>query len=172
MGDVELSKIVEMIYVIRGQKVMLDSDLAALYGVETKALNRQISRNINRFPADFMFQLTPEEFESLRYQIGTSKEGRGGRRYLPHVFTEAGVAMLSSVLNSDQAVMVNISIVRTFIKLRSFLAMDVSITDRVNRLELGTNKLFKVVFERLDSVEEAAPILKPDRKKIGLKLKI
>jgi hypothetical protein len=116
-----------------------------------------------------MFQLTSEEAEYLRFQNGTSKAGRGGRRYLPFVFTEGGVAMLSSVLTSDKAARVNISIIRTFIKLRSFLAMDNSLTEKVSRLEQGTNKLFKVVFERLDSLEETTPSLKPSRKKIGLK---
>jgi hypothetical protein len=169
MNDNRLLKIENMIYVIRGEKVMLDSDLASLYGVETKALNRQVIRNRIRFPSDFMFRLTQKEYELLRCQIGTSKEGRGGRRYLPLVFTEGGVAMLSSVLTSDEAARVNVSIIRTFIKLRSFLAMENSLSERVTKLELGTNKLFKVVFERLDSVEEATPSLKPNRKKIGLK---
>lgn len=169
MNDITLSSIERMIYVIRGHKVMLDSDLASLYGVETKALNRQVIRNQARFPSDFMFRLSQEEYELLRYQFGTSKEGRGGRRYLPLVFTEGGVAMLSSVLTSDEAARVNISIIRTFIRLRSFLAMENSLSERVTKLEQGTNKLFKVVFERLDSVEESTPTLKPNRKKIGLK---
>ena len=169
MNDNRLLKIENMIYVIRGHKVMLDSDLASLYGVETKALNRQVIRNKIRFPSDFMFRLTQDEYELLRCQIGTSKEGRGGRRYLPLVFSEGGVAMLSSVLTSDEAARVNISIIRTFIKLRSFLAMENSLSERVTKLEQGTNKLFKVVFERLDSVKEATPSLKPNRKKIGLK---
>lgn len=170
MSEVSLSKIENLIYVIRGQKVMLDSDLAELYGVETKALNRQVSRNEIRFPQDFMFRLTQEEYELLRCQNGTSNEGRGGRRYLPHVFTEGGVAMLSSVLTSERAAMVNLSIIRTFIKLRSFLAMESSLATKFDKLEQGTNKLFKVVFERLDSmedlIEDKAP---PKRKRIGLK---
>src|ERR1700730_9806367 len=110
------------IYLIRGQKVMLDADLAELYQVETKTLNRQVKRNADRFPEDFMFQLTAEEAESLRYQIGTSNEGRGGRRYLPYAFTEHGVAMLSSVLKSPRAVQMNILIIRAFVKLRELLA--------------------------------------------------
>lgn len=150
---------------------MMDSDLAKLYGVETKVLNRQVSRNHIRFPEDFMFQLTSEEAESLRCQIGTSNVGRGGRRFLPYVFTEGGVAMLSSVLTSNEAARVNISIIRTFIKLRSFLAMESSLTEKVGKLEQGTNKLFKVVFERLDQIEEQIePKLNPNRKKIGLNL--
>lgn len=170
MSDVSLSKIENLIYVIRGQKVMLDSDLAELYGVETKALNRQVSRNEIRFPQDFMFRLTLEEYELLRCQNGTSNEGRGGRRYLPLVFTEGGVAMLSSVLTSERAALVNLSIIRTFIKLRSFLAMESSLTAKFDKLQQGTNKLFKVVFERLDSVEDVIETKLPGRrKKIGLK---
>lgn len=169
MSDNRLLKIENMIYVIRGQKVMLDSDLAELYNVLTKNLNKAVQRNIERFPRDFMFQLTSEEAESLRFQFGTSKPGRGGRRYLPFVFTEGGVAMLSSVLTSDEAARVNVSIIRTFIKLRSFLAMENSLSERVSKLEQGTNKLFKVVFERLDSLEDVTPSLRPNRKKIGLK---
>lgn len=99
--------------------VMLDSDLAKLYEVETKALNQAVRRNLDRFPKDFMFQLTNDEYESLRCQNGTSNDGRGGRRYLPLVFTEGGVAMLSSVLTSERAALINISIIRTFIKLRN-----------------------------------------------------
>jgi hypothetical protein len=165
----DLTKIEAIIYTIRGHRVMIDSDLALLYGVETKALNRQVLRNALRFPEDFMFKLTSEEHETLRCQIGTSNEGRGGRRYPPFVFTEAGVAMLSSVLNSDRAALVNVSIMRTFIKLRSFLAIENSLPDKVSKLEQGTNKLFKVVFERLDNLEEQInPKLDPHRRKISL----
>lgn len=170
MSEVITTKIENIIYVIRGQKVMLDSDLAKLYGIETSQLNRQVRRNLNRFPNDFMFELDSEEFNSLICQIGISKKGRGGRQKLPLVFTEPGVAMLSSVLNSERAVLVNISIMRTFIKLRSFLAMESSLERKVNKLEQGTNKLFKVVFERLDSMEEVVETKLPARrKKIGLK---
>ncbi len=105
------------IILIRGEKVIPDADLAELYGVETKMLVRAVKRNMDRFPADFMFQLTKDEFENLRIQIGTSSRW-GGRRYLPYVFTEQGVAMLSSVLQSERAVKVNIAIMRTFVKLR------------------------------------------------------
>jgi hypothetical protein len=109
-------RIEKAIYLIRGEKVMLDRDLALLYEVETKVLNRAVKRNLQRFPSDFMFQLTAEEAGILRCQIGTSNVGRGGRRYLPYVFTEQGVAMLSSVLNSERAILVNIESVerRTF----------------------------------------------------------
>lgn len=121
--SIQLDQIQNMIYVIRGQKVMLDSDLAKLYGVETKRLNEQVRRNQNRFPDDFMFRLEPEEFEILRSQYATSSSVWGGRRYQPLVFTENGVAMLSTVLNSEVAIEVNISIIRIFTKLRSFYAL-------------------------------------------------
>jgi hypothetical protein len=118
------------------------------------------------------FKLTKEEFENWRYQFGTSNREKMGLRVQPFVFTEGGVAMLSSVLNSNQAAQVNISIIRTFIRLRSFLVMEGSLNERVSKLEKGTNQLFRVVFERLDAVEEdAAPTLNPSRKRIGLKLK-
>lgn len=109
------------IYLIRGHKVMIDVDLAELYGVPTKALNQQVQRNRKRFPDDFMFQLTKEEAENLRSQFATSNAGRGGRRTLPYAFTEPGVAMLSSVLNSEHAIEVNILIMRAFIRLRQML---------------------------------------------------
>jgi hypothetical protein len=111
----------ELIYEIRGQKVMLDSDLAALYGIELKVMNQAVKRNIGRFPLDFMFQLTNDEWDSLRSQIVTSKSNRGGRRYAPYVFTEQGVSMLSSVINSERAIEVNINIMRTFVKLRRYV---------------------------------------------------
>lgn len=167
--DFPIDQIQNMIYEIRGQRVMLDSDLAKLYGVETKVFNQSVKRNIRRFPDDFMFKLTTKEYEALRSQIVTSKEGKGGRRYQPLVFTESGVAMLSGVLNSIRAIDVNIAIMRTFTKLRSFLAMENSVEGRVDKLEQGTHKLFKIVFERLDDIEEQiTPKLPPNRRKIGL----
>lgn len=160
----------KMIYVIRDHKVMLDSDLAELYEVDTKVLNQAVKRNISRFPLDFMFQLTSEECDSLRSQIVTSKVGRGGRRYLPYVFTENGVAMLSSVLSSEKAIQINVSIMRIFTRLRSFLLLEKDLSERVTKLEHGTNQMFKVVFERLDSYEEmVTPKLPGNRKKVGLK---
>ena len=123
------------IYFVRGQKVMIDSDLAELYQVPTKALNLAIKRKKERFPGDFMFRITKVEAESLRFQSETSKKDRGGRRYLPYVFTEHGVAMLSSVLNSERAVQVNIAIIRTFIKLREILATHKELADRLATLE-------------------------------------
>ena len=145
------------------------TDLAELYEVETKVLNQAVRRNLDRFPKDFMFQLTSEEYQALKSQFVTSKLGRGGKQKLPLVFTENGLAMLSGVLSSARAVQVNVAIMRIFTRLRSFLFMENSLSDRINKLEDGTNKLFKVVFERLDSIEDESPILKPNRNKIGLK---
>lgn len=148
---IQLDQIQDMIYIIRDQRVMLDSDLAKLYGVETKVLNQAIKRNLGRFPEDFMFQISVEEHESLRSQFVTSKEGRGGRRYQPYVFTENGVAMLSSVLKSDTAIDINIAIMRVFIKLRSFYALDEKTNHKINKLEEDVTRVFKVVFQRLDN---------------------
>jgi len=127
-----------LIYVIRGQQVMMDSDLAALYQVETKALNRQMKRNIARFPEDFCFQLTEFEFENLRCQFGTSSlenVNYGGRRYLPYVFTEQGIAMLSAVLRSEIAVQVSVRIMKTFVEMRRYLANETFVLEKVNKLE-------------------------------------
>ncbi len=130
---IPIERIVSRIYVIRGEKVMLDSDLAQLYGVSTSRLNEQVKRNINRFPADFAFQLTRTEFDSLRSQIATLKDGGRGahRKYLPYVFTEHGVAMLSSVLRSKKAVDVNIGIIRAFITVRQMLATNRELARKV-----------------------------------------
>lgn len=170
MENLTTSKIEKMIYIIRGQKVMLDDDLASLYEVETKKFNQSVKRNIKRFPSDFMFQITANEYDFLRSQIVTSKKkGRGGRRYLPYVFTEQGVAMLTSVLNSERAIEVNIFIMRSFVKLRKILNADQSLTDKIHEIERGTTKLFRIVFERLDTLETELPTLPRRRKKIGLK---
>ena len=121
----ELNKIKSMIFEIRGYQVMLDTDLAKIYQVETKTLNQAVKRNIDRFPKEFMFQLTEEENDFLRSQFVTSKKGRGGRRYMPFVFTEHGVIMLSSVLNSKLAAQINIAIVRAFIDMRNYITKPV-----------------------------------------------
>lgn len=171
MSDIKLSKIERMIYVIRGHKVMLDSDLAELYGVETKVLNQAVRRNIERFPQDFMFQLTSEENQILKSQIVTSKQGSGGKQKLPLVFTENGLAMLSGILNSPRAIQVNIAIMRIFTRLRSFLLLEQELRGEIDKLKKGTSGLFKIVFERLDNLEDMTPALRPNRKKIGLKSK-
>jgi phage regulator Rha-like protein len=148
-------RIQECIYLVRSQKVMLDSDLAKLYGVETKALVRAMKRNIDRFPADFMFRLTKAEFDAfLRCQTGTSKSGSGGRRYMPYAFTEQGVAMLSSVLTSRRAVDVNIAIVRTFVKLREILADNALLRHKIESLERKYDEQFQQVFQVLSLMLE------------------
>ncbi|OUR94046.1 hypothetical protein A9Q84_18205 [Halobacteriovorax marinus] len=158
----------DMIYYVRGYAVMFDSDLAKLYEVETSALNRQVKRNPDRFPKDFTFQISKDEYKSLICQNGIPNEGRGGRRNQPFVFTEVGVAMLSSVLKSDKAAMINISIMRTFVKLRSFHALEDRIDRKVNDLEENVTKVFKVVFERLDSLGGSPEKIKK-KSKIGFK---
>ena len=141
-------RIERAILVIRGHKVLLDADLAALYDVDTGALNRAVKRNRDRFPHDFMFQLTEDEAERLRTQFGISK-GRGGRRYLPYAFTENGVAMLSSVLNSKRAIQVNIAIMRVFTRLRELLASHADLLRRLDEIEKKYDKQFQVVFEAI-----------------------
>lgn len=131
----ELIQIKNLIYEIRGYKVMLDSDLASLYEVPTKRLNEAVKRNATRFPLNFMFQLSTEEVELLRSQIATSKKGRGGRRTLPYVFTEQGVAMLSSVLNSEKAIQINIQIMDTFVQMRQWAIENKDLARRVAELE-------------------------------------
>ena len=133
---IELARIEGLIFEVRGIRVMLDSDLAALYGVETRELNQAIRRNLQRFPEDFMFQLAYEEYDSLRSQIVILKTGRGRhRKYLPRVFTEQGVAMLSGVLNSPRAVRVNIEIMRAFVRLRRALASNRELAEKLTELE-------------------------------------
>ncbi len=157
------------IFFIRQHRVMLDSDLAELYAVETKVLNRAVRRNQNRFPEDFMFQVTETEVENLRCQIGTSSfertnSGYGGRRYLPLVFTEQGVAMLSSVLRSENAVLVNIEIMRTFVKLREFLLTNQELARKLTALERKYDTQFKIVF---DAIRELMVPPNPPRRRIG-----
>lgn len=142
------------IYLIRRHKVMIDSDLAELYGVLTKNLNKAVQRNLERFPADFMFELTKKEYEVLRFQIGTSNKGRGGRQYLPYVFTEQGVAMLSSVLRSKRAVQVNIAIMRAFVKLREILSTHKELSRKLRELEKKYDSQFRVVFEAIRRLME------------------
>ncbi|OGG02900.1 MAG: DNA-binding protein [Candidatus Glassbacteria bacterium RIFCSPLOWO2_12_FULL_58_11] len=141
-------RIEKLIYLIREQKVMLDQDLADLYGVQTKVLVQAVKRNMDRFPSDFMFQLSKEEFSVLWSQIVTSK-GKGGRRYPPYAFTEHGVAMLSSVLNSQRAVQVNIEIVRTFVGLRRLLASHEELARKIIDLERKHDSQFRTIFEAI-----------------------
>ncbi len=157
------------IFELRGQMVMLDSDLAELYGVLTKNLNKAVARNAERFPEDFMFQLTEEESESMRFQIGTSKdmqqddaalrsrsvtsnENRGGRRYLPYVFTEQGVAMLSGVLRSERAVKVSIAIMRAFVEMRQWARSHVELAGKLAALEARSDQQYKRIMEVIEQM--------------------
>jgi len=163
---VPIELIASKIYLIRGIKVMLDRDLAELYGVETKRLKEQVRRNIERFPADFMFELTKEEIKNLRSQFATSSWG--GARYLPMAFSEHGVLMLSSVLKSERAVQVNIQIMRTFTKLREALLDNKDLRKELEKLKQLTEERFRIVFETLDQL---LTIESKPKKKIGYTVK-
>jgi hypothetical protein len=152
------------ILLIRGHKVLIDVHLATLYGVTTKRLNEQVKRNRARFPEDFMFQLTAEEVASLRSQFATSNKGRGGRRYAPYAFTEQGVAMLSTVLNSERAIQVNIEIMRTFVRLRQMLASNAELARKLDALERKYDAQFKIVF---DAIRQLMAPPEPKKRKIG-----
>ncbi len=163
---VPIERIKRKIYFIRGQKVILDFDLARLYEVETKVLLQAVKRNIGRFPDDFMFQLTESEFRGLRSQFVTSK-GRGGRRFLAYAFTEHGVAMLSSVLHSERAVQVNIAIIRTFVRIREFLFTHKDLARKLEDLERkyeSHDGQIKAVFE---AIRELMKPPEPTRQRIG-----
>ena len=144
---------------------MIDNQLADLYDVPTFRLNEAVKRNRRRFPADFMFQLNRKETTSLTSQNAMSNSPRGGRRTLPYAFTEQGVAMLSSVLNSDRAIEVNIAIMRAFVRLREILATHKDLAERVARLEEETDQRFQVVFEAIERIEEPPPL--PQKRRIG-----
>ena len=154
---------------IRQQRVMLDHDLAELYGVATGALNRAVKRNADRFPADFMFQLTADEVDNLKCQIGISRQWGGRRRSLPYAFTEQGVAMLSSVLNSHRAVQVNIAIMRAFVRLREMLLTNAELARKLTELERKYDSQFKVVFDAIRQL--MAPPAESSRKEIGFHVK-
>jgi hypothetical protein len=152
----EIIPIKNLIYEIRGHKIMLDNDLATLYGVETKVLNQAVKRNADRFPEDFMFQLTQDEWEVIRVrsQIVTSPKG-GGRQYLPYVFTEQGVSMLSSVLKSKQAITVNVQIMRTFVKMRQFALENKDLSERLAMVEKYLMQYSKDNNAEIDKINEA-----------------
>jgi phage regulator Rha-like protein len=182
-----IKSIQNRIYEIRGERVMLDRDLAALYETETKALNLAVKRNIKRFPVDFMFQLTKEEYEALRFQIETSNKfdnplrlqneaskGRGGTRYLPYAFTEQGVAMLNGILNSDKAISMNIAIMRAFVEIRKVLLHQhdlkeqrKNIIERLDEHEVQLNQIYDAIENLLD--EKAAERKWDKRERIGFK---
>ncbi len=168
---VSAERIEGIIYLIRGQKVMLDSDLAELYGVETKILNKAVKRNLERFPKDFMFQLNYQEVVRLRFQNGTSKTGRGGSRYLPYAFTEQGVAMLSGVLTSPGAIRVNIEIMRAFVRLRQLLASHKELAQKLEELDRQLrdhDEQIQLIFKAIKQLMAA-----PERpeKRIGFRIK-
>ena len=160
---VPIAKIENRIFQIRGRKVMLDRDLAELYGVETKVLLQAVRRNIKRFPDDFMQQLTRQEVANLRCQIGTSSYG--GRRYVPYVFTEQGVAMLSSVLNSRRAILVNIQIMRAFTSMRRAALTYTGLKHKIDDMEKKYDSQFSVVFEAIRQLLEPPP--DPPKPRIG-----
>lgn len=164
---VSVELIERRIYLIRGEKVILDADLAELYQTSTKSLNLAVRRNSMRFPADFMFQLSKEETDCLRFQIETSKPGRGGRRYFPYAFTEQGIAMLSSVLKSDRAILVNVSIMRTFVKLRQIMTTHKGLAQRIDALERRYAKHDRHIGVIFDAIKKLLEPSVPPKRRIG-----
>lgn len=161
------------IYTVRGERVMLDSDLAAMYGVETKALNRAVNRNSKRFPEQFAFQLQQDEWDILRCQFGTSSSGHGGRRYLPWVFTEHGAVMLATVLNSERAIAASIAVVQAFVRLRHLLSANAELARRIDELNAKFEKKtgedairFNAIFQELKrlALGNDAEEIKPKRR--------
>ena len=165
----ELQLIQNKIFEVRGSKIMLDFDLAALFGTQTKSLNLAVKRNIERFPEDFMFQLTKAEWESLRFQFETSK--RGGRRYMPYAFTEHGVTMLANLLTSKIAINMSITVVRAFIMLRQMVVTYKELEGKIRQLEKKYNKQFKTIYEALQMLMEEKQIKGDwnERERIGFK---
>jgi phage regulator Rha-like protein len=166
-----------LIHVIRGQKVMLDADVAELYGVPTRQLNQAVRRNLDRFPPDFAFILTNQEVAVLRSQIGTSSLRHGGRRYMPHAFTEHGIAMLSGVLHSERAIQVSIFIVRAFVRMRELLASNKDIAARVEKLERRHDRsasVIEILVEDIDrlahEVKEMKALPPVTKRKVGFRL--
>ena len=164
LTPIPLERIERAILLLRGERVILDSELAKLYGVTTTRLNQQVRRNEERFPADFMFRLTTEEHDSLMLQIATSKSGRGGRRKLPLVFTEHGAIMAANVLNSQRAVRASVEVVRAFIHLRRILASNEELARKLEKLETRYDRKFRVVF---DAIRQLMTPPQPKRRKIG-----
>ena len=165
---IPVERIEKAIYLIRGEKVMLDRDLAELYGVSTKNLNKAVKRNLDRFPDDFMFRLDRNELESLRFQVGTSNKGRGGSRYVPYAFTEHGALMVGNILNSPRAVDTSVQIVRAFVKMRTMLATHSELATKFDALEKKYDHQFKVVF---DAIRQLMIPPEPKRKPIGFRTK-
>lgn len=164
---VPIERIEKKIFLIRNQKIMLNSDIAKPYGTETKILNKAVSRNQDRFPKDFMFQLTSEEWSSLKFHSGTSKKGRGGRRFLPYAFTEQGIAMLSSVLNSKRAIQINIQIMRAFVKLREILSTHKELAQKLKKLELKIDSHDQQIQTIFEVINQLLTTRKKPIRKIG-----
>jgi len=173
---IPIERIEQTIFVVRGERVILDAELAKLYGVTAKRLNEQVRRNRERFPEDFMFQLTKEEFaelkseidaSNLRSQIATARS-HGGRRYLPHAFTEHGAIMAANVLNSERAVRASVEVVRTFVRLRQMLASNAELARKLEELEKKYDRQFKVVF---DAIRQLMTPPEPPQKQIGFHAK-
>jgi len=159
----------QKIFFARGTRIMLDADLAQLYGVATKNLNKAVKRNASRFPSDFIFRLSSKELRNLRFQIGTSRGAHGGRRYAPYAFTEQGIAMLSSVLRSSRAVQVNVAIMRTFVRIREMLATHEELRRKVDEMEKRYDSRFQAVFGAIRQMFET-PI--PAKRPIGFHAKL
>lgn len=168
---VSLAEIERRIFAVRGQKVMLDSDLAHLYGVPTKRLNEQVRRNLGRFPPDFMFQLSAEEASALRSQIATSKPGRGGRRYLPHAFTEHGAIMAANVLNSGRAIEVSVYVVRAFVRLREMMGANKEVAAKLDELERKVTSHDEAIRSLVAAIRQLmGSLTPPSRKRIGFRV--
>ncbi|MCA1600317.1 MAG: ORF6N domain-containing protein [Acidobacteria bacterium] len=165
---VPVERVEQAIFVIRGERVIIDSDLAKLYGVTTARLNQQVRRNGERFPDDFMFEITKEENESLMLQFATSQGGRGGRRKLPLVFTEHGAIMAANVLNSKRAVRASVQVVRAFVRLRQMVASNAELARKLDELEKRYDAQFKVVFE---AIRQLMTPPEPKQKQIGFQAK-
>jgi hypothetical protein len=165
---VSSERIEQLIFIVRAQKVMLDSDLAELYGVSVKRLNEQVRRNRKRFPSDFMFQLTREEYEGLRSRFATLDLGRGKhRKYLPYAFSEQGVAMLSSVLNSHRSIEVNIEIMRAFVRLRQLVSTHKELSQKLTELERKIGAHDEQIQVILDAIRQLMTPPEPNKRKIG-----
>jgi hypothetical protein len=154
---ISIDRVESAIIFVRGEKAILDSDLARLYGVSTARFNQQVNRNLDRFPADFMFQLTDEEFRVLMLQNATSKIGRGGRRKLPYAFTEHGALMAANVLTSKRAVQASVQVVRAFVRLRQMLISNVELSHKLNELEKKYDRQFKIVFDAIRQLMTPPP---------------
>lgn len=172
---IPIERIERIIYAIRDQKVMLDKDLAELYGVETKNFNKAVKRNIDRFPEDFAFQLTKEEWESLRFHFGTSKKGRGGRRYPPIVFTEHGAVMAANIIKSKNAIQTSVDIVRAFIHLRQQLSTQKELIKEFSELKSfmlkhsnSNDREFRKIWQTIERLSN--PPLEKNQRKIGFDL--